>query len=68
VDLVSASLKLAGGAAYRAKFEAELISFPAGKHDDQVDGWKPAPPPKPRDSWDEAFAWADGDDQSWRVV
>ena len=60
------------------------MSFPAGKHDDQVDalglvgqlldimtaGSKPAPPPKPRDSWDIAFerATGGGDYESWRVV
>ena len=69
---------------WRAEFEAELMTFPAGKHDDQVDalglvgqlldimtaGSKPAPPPKPRDSWDIAFerATGGGDYESWRVV
>jgi predicted phage terminase large subunit-like protein len=30
-------LHIPGGAPWRADFEAELLSFPAGKHDDQVD-------------------------------
>jgi predicted phage terminase large subunit-like protein len=60
---------------WRAEFEAELMSFPAGRHDDQVDalglvgqlldwmvpGVKPAPPPQPRDSWDLAFERAGRD-------
>jgi DNA invertase Pin-like site-specific DNA recombinase len=54
---------------WRAEFEAELMTFPAGKHDDQVDalslvrqfldimtpGQRPKPPEPPRDSWDIAF-------------
>ena len=57
-------------APWRAEFEAELMTFPAGKHDDQVDalglvgqlldimvaGQKPEPEEQPRrDSWDLAF-------------
>ena len=64
-------------------FRAELLSFPAGKHDDQVDalglvgqllgimvpGQKPQPPEPPRDSWDIAFERADRSDyEPWRVA
>jgi len=56
-------------APWRGEFEAELMSFPAGKHDDQVDalglvgqllnamvpGQKPKSPEPRRDSWDLAF-------------
>jgi predicted phage terminase large subunit-like protein len=70
-------------APWRADFEAELMTFPAGKHDDQVDalglvgqllgimvpGQKPQPPEPPRDSWDIAFERADrGDYEPWRVA
>ena len=60
------------------------MSFPAGKHDDQVDalglvgqlldvmlpGQKPPPPLAPRrDSWDIAFEHATrADYDSWRVA
>jgi predicted phage terminase large subunit-like protein len=58
-------------APWRAEFEIELMNFPAGKHDDQVDalglvgqlldvmvpGQKPKPAARPpQDSWDRAFA------------
>ena len=70
-------------APWRAEFEAELMSFPAGKHDDQVDalglvgqlldimvpGQEPKPPEPRRDSWDLAFERANRSDYvSWRVV
>ena len=71
-------------APWRADFEAELMTFPAGKHDDQVDalglvgqllgimvpGQVPRPPEPPRDSWDLAFerATTRGDYELWRVV
>jgi hypothetical protein len=60
------------------------MSFPAGKHEDQVDalglvgqlldimtpGQRPQPPEQPRDSWDIAFerATAADDYGSWRVA
>jgi hypothetical protein len=69
---------------WRADFEAELMTFPAGKHDDQVHalglvgqllglmvpGQKPQPPEPPRDSWDIAFerATAGEDYEPWRVA
>ena len=69
---------------WRAEFEAELMSFPAGKHDDQVDalglvgqllnvmtaGQVPKPPEPRRDSWDRAFerATSGGDYEPWRVA
>jgi predicted phage terminase large subunit-like protein len=63
-------LYIPAGAPWRADLEAELLSFPAGRHDDQVDALGlvgqlldiilppegPKPPPKPVDSWDRAFA------------
>lgn len=62
-------------APYFADFRAELLSFPAGKHDDQVDalgligqlldkirgGTKPRPPEPPRDRWSK---FLDGDDEA----
>jgi predicted phage terminase large subunit-like protein len=60
-------------APWRAEFEIELMNFPAGKHDDQVDalglvgqlldtmvpGQAPSPSTEPpSDSWDRAFARA----------
>lgn len=70
-------------APWRAEFEAELLSFPAGRHDDQVDagglvgqlldvmmpppGEKPPPPP--RDSWDRSFNRNQDDDpDGWKVA
>ena len=64
-------------APWRAEFEIELMNFPAGKHDDQVDalglvgqlldvmvpGQTPKPPsPQRRDSWDIAFERANRSD------
>lgn len=75
-------LHIAEDAPFRAELEAELFSFPAGKHDDIVDalglvgqlvdrmfppGKPPAPPP-PRDSWDEAFGRQDDAEESYRTV
>lgn len=68
-------------APWRADLEAELMSFPAGRHDDQVDalgllgqlldkmvgGEKPKAPEKPRDSWSRADGrGAEVDD--WKVA
>jgi predicted phage terminase large subunit-like protein len=70
-------------APWRADLEAEMMGFPAGKHDDQVDalgllgqlldkmavGDRPKPAEKPRDSWDAAFGRANADDaDGWRVA
>ena len=70
-------------APWRAEFEAELMSFPVGRHDDQVDAlglvgqlldiMVPGEVPKVeeprRDSWDVAFARANrGDYEGWRVT
>jgi predicted phage terminase large subunit-like protein len=69
-------------APWRADLETELMSFPAGKHDDQVDalgligqlldvmtaGSKPAPPKPRRDSWDIAFERDESDTRDWRVA
>jgi len=64
-------------------FRSELLSFPAGKHDDQVDalglagqlldkmlsGQKARPTEKPkRDRWDAAFADDDEDGLNWKTL
>ena len=71
-------------APWRAAFESELMTFPAGKHDDQVDalglvgqlldvmipGQLPKAP-KPRvDSWTAAFERSsrEGEPEGWRVA
>ena len=60
----------------------ELLTFPAGKHDDQVDALslacrmldqmvgKAAPPPENRnqDKWDRAFDDAEQTNGSWKTV
>jgi len=76
-------LYIAADAPWRADFEAELLSFPAGKHDDQVDALgligqlldmmlpppKPGPPAPPGDSWDRAFRRGDdGGDDGWKLA
>jgi predicted phage terminase large subunit-like protein len=69
---------------WRAELESELIAFPAGKHDDQVDalgllgqlldmmvpGMPIRPPDPPSDSWDRAFQRAALAEapDSWRVA
>lgn len=70
------------GAAWFPAFRSELLSFPAGKHDDQVDalglvgqlldkmiaGAKPRPVEKPRrDRWDRVFSADDGAD-NWKTA
>lgn len=67
------------GAPWLADFRSELLSFPAGKHDDQVDalglvgqlldkmlaGSKPRPKEKPvRDRWDRVAP----QDSNWKVI
>jgi len=68
-------------APWRKDLEAELMSFPAGKHDDQVDalgligqlldkmiaGVKPQAKPRHLTSWDRAFGEVEETD-SWRVA
>jgi predicted phage terminase large subunit-like protein len=68
-------------APWRADLEAEMMSFPAGKHDDQVDalglvgqlldkmvgGQEQKAPPPPRDSWDRAFGDTE-DADNWRTA
>ena len=76
-------LHYAASAPWRAAFEAELMTFPAGKHDDQVDalglvgqlldvmvaGRPPPPPEQAADSWDRAFSRASQSTvESWRVA
>lgn len=62
-------------APWRADLEAEMMGFPAGKHDDQVDalgllgqlldkmavGERGKPTAPPRDTWDRAFSRRDDD-------
>ena len=66
----------------RADIEGELLSFPAGRHDDIVDSLGlcgmlldimiPPPGPKPdappRDSWDRAFNRDADGDQDWKTA
>ena len=77
-------LHLPRHAPWRQAFEAELLTFPAGKHDDQVDAlglvgqlldqMVTGPAPKhekaePRDSWAGLFdREVDGDNNSWRTT
>lgn len=66
-----------------ADFRSELLSFPAGKHDDQVDaigligqlldkiiaGSKPRPNEKPQtDRWERAFNRADNGSTNWKTL
>ena len=71
-------------APWRASLEAELLSFPAGKHDDQVDALglvgqlldvmippsHPAPSRPPEDTRDRAFKRSRGEDDpdGWKVA
>ena len=70
-------------APWRAAFESELMTFPAGKHDDIVDalglvgqlldvmvaGVPPKPAGPPEDTWDRAFRRAsESDAAAWRVA
>ena len=75
-------LYIAADAPWRATVEAELLSFPAGKHDDIVDALglagqlmdilmpppKPKPPPRPVDSYDRAFGRSSEDDEGWKTA
>lgn len=77
-------LHYAASAPWRAAFESELMTFPAGKHDDQVDalglvgqlldvmipGQLPRPKPAPVDSWERAFQRSsrEGEPAGWRVA
>lgn len=75
-------LYLPQAAPWRADLEAEMMGFPAGKHDDQVDalglvgqlldkmipGLAPKAAAPPRDSWDSAFAKSSGaEPDAWRI-
>jgi hypothetical protein len=70
-------------APWRKAFEAELLTFPSGKHDDQVDalglvgqlldkmirGTARKPEPKePRDSWARMFNRQDLGVADWRIA
>lgn len=77
-------LYIPADATWRATLESELLAFPAGKHDDQVDALglvgmlldvmmapgKPTPTAKPVDTWARAFsrAYGEDDDNSWKVA
>lgn len=79
--MAASGLHIPADAPWRADFEAELMSFPAGKHDDQVDALglvgqlldvmippgKPKPPPPIRDSYARAFRDDDAG-SSWQTV
>lgn len=71
------------GASWYPALRSELLSFPAGKHDDQVDalglvgqlldkmlaGTKPKPIDKPKvDRWDKAFGRSEGDGENWKTL
>lgn len=74
-------LYIPADAPWRGDLESELLSFPAGAHDDQVDALglvgqlldKMLPPPKPkgpppkRDSWDRAFN-RDDEADDWKTA
>ena len=75
-------LYVSAGSPWLADFRAELLSFPAGRHDDQVDAIgligqllqqmvapaKPQPSVRPvRDRWDRLFAGRD-ERASWKTV
>lgn len=65
-----------------ADLQAELLNFPAGKHDDQVDalglvgrmldtmvgGRAPKEEPKPQSKWAEAFARRQGESNNWKSL
>ena len=77
-------LYIPAGAPWRAAFEAELLSFPAGKHDDCVDAMgltgmlldvmMPPPVPKaaepPVDTYERAFrrSMRDDDADGWKLA
>ena len=75
-------LYIPADAPWRADFESELMSFPAGKHDDQVDALgligqlldvmippgKAKPPPLRQDTYARAFNSGGSDDDSWRTA
>jgi predicted phage terminase large subunit-like protein len=76
-------LRIPKDAPWRADFESELLRFPAGVHDDQVDalglvgqlldqmlaGVKPKQNVAPaRDRWDRKRDFDDGEDYDWKAV
>lgn len=79
----SVGLHVPDGALWYPAFRSELLSFPAGKHDDQVDalglvgqlldkmhsGRAARPVEKPRrDKWDRAFNSADDAGLNWKTL
>lgn len=80
--MANGGLHYLASAPWRVDLETELMSFPAGKHDDQVDalgligqlldimaaGTKPAAPKPRRDSWDIAFERDENETRDWRVA
>lgn len=79
----SLGLYVPDGASWYPAFRSELLSFPAGKHDDQVDalglvgqlldkmmaGRAAKPTEKPqRDKWDRAFNSADDAGLNWKTL
>lgn len=79
--MASGKVFLPRKASWLANMEGELLSFPAGKNDDQVDalslvfrmladmtGKSIVPTEAPRDKWDMAFDRLDGDSEdSWKT-
>jgi predicted phage terminase large subunit-like protein len=75
-------LYIPADAPWRADFETELLSFPAGRHDDIVDSLglcgqlidhmtvpgKPKPLEKPVDSWTRAFNRSSHEDNDWKTA
>jgi predicted phage terminase large subunit-like protein len=79
--MASGKVFLPRKADWLANLEGELLSFPAGKNDDQVDalslvfrmlaemtGKEIIPQGPKKDRWDMAFDRLSGDDESWKVV
>lgn len=80
--IAATGLYIPADAPWRIELEAEMLSFPAGKHDDIVDALglvgqlldvmmppgKPKPPEKPRDSWEKAFSRGRDDGDGWKVA
>lgn len=78
--LASHGLYIPADAPWRIAFEAELMGFPAAKHDDQVDALgligqlldvmippaKPGPPKQPRDSYAYGGEYSDDDAEDWK--
>jgi predicted phage terminase large subunit-like protein len=56
------------GAPWFADLRAELLSFPAGTHDDQVDALGPLKPPDPHPRDDYRAPFEEMRDDSWKTM